>query len=122
MLLFANLLLLLLFYSCCCYCCLVLSHSREMRLCCFSLCSVLYFSGPAHILCLTVASGWNKEQCIPEVLPLLRHRTFCNVLRNSCYNTSVRYSIWLKIFATFASTCSNLALEKFNVDNHYRNI
>jgi hypothetical protein len=21
-------------------------------------------SGPAHILCLTVASGWNKERCV----------------------------------------------------------
>jgi hypothetical protein len=29
------------------------------------------FSGPAHILCLIVASGWNKERCIPEILPSL---------------------------------------------------
>ena len=29
------------------------------------------FSGPAHILCLIVASGWNKERCIPEILPFL---------------------------------------------------
>jgi len=27
---------------------------------------VFLFSGPAHILCLTVASGWNKERCMPE--------------------------------------------------------
>jgi hypothetical protein len=25
------------------------------------------FSGPAHILCLTVASGWNKERCTAEI-------------------------------------------------------
>jgi hypothetical protein len=28
---------------------------------------VFSFSGPAHILCLIVASGWNKERCIPEI-------------------------------------------------------
>jgi len=27
---------------------------------------IFSFSGPAHILCLTVASGWNKERCKPE--------------------------------------------------------
>jgi hypothetical protein len=26
-----------------------------------------FFPGPAHILCLTVASGWNKERCLPVV-------------------------------------------------------
>jgi hypothetical protein len=25
------------------------------------------FQVPAHILCLTVASGWNKERCTPEI-------------------------------------------------------
>jgi hypothetical protein len=24
-----------------------------------------------HASCLTVASGWNKERCIPEILPFL---------------------------------------------------
>jgi hypothetical protein len=28
---------------------------------------VLCVSGPAHILCLTVASGWNKERCTSEI-------------------------------------------------------
>jgi hypothetical protein len=27
----------------------------------------VFFSGPAHILCLTVASGWNKERCMTVV-------------------------------------------------------
>jgi len=26
----------------------------------------VFFAGPAHILCLTVASGWNKERCNPK--------------------------------------------------------
>jgi hypothetical protein len=26
-----------------------------------------FFSGPADILCLTVASGWKKERCRPEI-------------------------------------------------------
>jgi hypothetical protein len=30
-------------------------------------CSVSFVSGPAHILCLTVASGWNKELFIPAI-------------------------------------------------------
>jgi hypothetical protein len=34
-------------------------------------CSVLFVSGLAHILWLTVASGCNKERCIPEILSLL---------------------------------------------------
>jgi hypothetical protein len=29
------------------------------------------FSGPAHILCLSVASGCNKERCIAELSSLL---------------------------------------------------
>jgi hypothetical protein len=37
------------------------------------------FSGPAHILCLIVASGWNKEQCMPEIFSLLLTKLFCHV-------------------------------------------
>ena len=89
----------------------------------FLLCSVLFVSGPAHILCLTVASGWNKERCIPKILPLLRHRTSYIVLDAPCYNSSIRYSIWLKLFPnTSASICNILALEEFNDYNHYRSI
>jgi hypothetical protein len=32
---------------------------------CFLLCSVWFVSGPAHILRLTVASGWNKNGAFP---------------------------------------------------------
>jgi hypothetical protein len=63
--------------------CLAVSRSRETDLC--VLCFVLFVSSPAHILCLTVASGWNKERRIPEILPLLRHSTFCSVLGACCY-------------------------------------
>jgi hypothetical protein len=42
-----------------CSMCLLL-FLRNMLPVCFS------FSGPAHILCLNVASGWNKERCMPE--------------------------------------------------------
>jgi hypothetical protein len=70
------------------------AYSRNAPLC-FLLCSVLFVSGPAHILCLTVASGWNKERCILEILPLLYHRTFCNVLvQNQKFDMA-------EIFATF---------------------
>jgi hypothetical protein len=31
------------------------------------LCLFCVISGPAHILCLNVASGWNKERCTPEI-------------------------------------------------------
>jgi hypothetical protein len=31
---------------------------------CFLFC--FFVSGPAHILCLIVASGWNKEWCMPK--------------------------------------------------------
>ena len=81
----------------------------------FLLCSVLFVSGPAHILCLIVASGWNKERCIPKILPLLRHTTSYSVFGVSNYNSSMRYSIWLKLFPNIsASICNILALEEFN--------
>jgi hypothetical protein len=89
----------------------------------FLLCSVLFVSGPAHILCLIVASGWNKERCIPEILPLLRHKISYSVWRTSCYNSSTRYSIWLKLFPNISAfICNILPLEEFNDYNHYRNI
>jgi len=63
----------------------------------FLLCSVLFVAGPAHILCLTVASGCNKERCIPEILPLLCPR------HTHCFNSRIVYLIGLKVFATFLS-------------------
>jgi hypothetical protein len=41
-----------------------------MQVCLFSKCVLFCFffvSGPAHVLWFTVASGWNKERCIPAV-------------------------------------------------------
>jgi hypothetical protein len=37
------------------------------RCCCVCLFVCFFLSGPAHILCLTVASGWNKERCKPSI-------------------------------------------------------
>ena len=68
--------------------------AKRAFVCSFFVC-VLFVSGPAHILCLTVASGWNRERCIPEILRLLRHRNFCSVLDAHCYNFRVRYLSWL---------------------------
>ena len=88
----------------------------------FLLCSVLFVSGPAHILCLIVASGWNKERCIPEILSLSSHRTSYSVLGASCYNSSIRYSIWLMLSPNISAfICNSFALEEFNDYNHYRN-
>jgi hypothetical protein len=103
---------------------LALSRIRETRLCivcCVSLC-FFFVSGAAHILCLTVASGWNKERCIPEMLPLLCHKNFCSVLDAYHYNSRIRYFILLKFFFISASICSNLALDKFSFYILYGNI
>jgi len=76
-----------------------LSCSREMRLYVFScVCFVCFRSRLFHPL--IVASGWNKEQCIPEILPLLRHRTFCIVLCAFCYNYRIMCLVCLKFLAT----------------------
>ena len=42
-----------------CNLCLLLISVEQLFIC-------VFFSGPARILCLTVASGWNKERCMPE--------------------------------------------------------
>jgi hypothetical protein len=63
----------------------VFNCSRNVRVTAFTNCvlSLFFFfffwglfSGPAHVLCLTVASGWNKERCIPEILSLLLTKLF----------------------------------------------
>ena len=43
-----------------CNLCLLLLSVEQLLIC-------VFFSGPALILCLTVASGWNKERCAPEI-------------------------------------------------------
>jgi hypothetical protein len=60
------------------------------------------FSGPAHILCLTVASGWNKEGCVPRTLPYLCDDALCGVsgALPGRYHSSVGYFIWLTFSAT----------------------
>jgi hypothetical protein len=75
--------------------CLPLSERALVYLLCF----VLFVLSPTHIPCLTVANGWNKERCIPEVLPLLRHKSFCSALGSCYYNSRIRYLIWFEIFA-----------------------
>ena len=43
-----------------CNFCLLLLFVEQLLIC-------VFFSGPAHVLCLTVASGWNKERRMPEI-------------------------------------------------------
>jgi len=51
----------------------------------FCVCFVLFVSGPAHILCLTVASGWNKERCIPKYCDgYVKELFFFHCLRACC--------------------------------------
>jgi hypothetical protein len=53
---------------------------------------VSFVSGPAHTLCLTVASGWKKERCMPEievtvtvtVEPFASVKLFCLLLSLFC--------------------------------------
>ena len=93
-----------------------------MRLRFFLLCFVLFVSGPAHILCLTVASGWNKERCIPEALPLLHNRNFCRVLHACCHNPELDIRFGWIVRNTCVSTCDNLALVKSTVNSHYKHV
>jgi hypothetical protein len=72
------------------------AYLQNAHLICVCVCFVLFVSGPALILCLDVASGWNWERCIPEILRLLGHRNFCSVLDVHCYNFRVIYLIRLK--------------------------
>jgi hypothetical protein len=47
------------------FCLLLILWKFSCFICVF--CLFLLFQVPAHILCLTVASGWNKERCTPEI-------------------------------------------------------
>jgi hypothetical protein len=79
------------------------------------------FSGPAHILCLIVASGWNKERCIPEILLcLLSKMGSCSLLfqgviihLHCLLNSSVQiyintYNLTLSIWLSKASLQEDL--------------
>jgi hypothetical protein len=51
---------------------------------------VLFVSAPAHILCLTVASGWNKERCAPEILITVTSTAKPSILVNLLYMLTTR--------------------------------
>jgi hypothetical protein len=46
---------------------LLITYSLFLLLFLCLCCLFCFFSGPAHILCLNAASGWNKERCIPKI-------------------------------------------------------
>ena len=48
----------------------------KLRLLFVCVCVFFFLSGPAHILCLTVASGWNKEQCTPAAIDIITSQNF----------------------------------------------
>ena len=75
-------------------------HPRNAPFC-FCVCFVLFVSGPAHILCLAVASGWNKERCIPEILWLLCQRVFSSVVQHAVKIPRNVDLTRLKFLATF---------------------
>jgi hypothetical protein len=50
------------------------------------------FSGPAHILCLTVASGWNKERCEPEIDFSILHSEINFIITHSKIDFSITHS------------------------------
>jgi hypothetical protein len=74
-------------------------------------CSVSFVSGPAHILCLTVASGWNKEWC------MLKNWNLCYIkFKGPHFDWSTSYfrptciilyfSILLQYFITWYIVCT----------------
>jgi hypothetical protein len=64
--------------------------------CCCIFCFVLFVSAPAHILCLTVASGWNKERCMPEIEITVTMTEKSSILVNLLYLLTIR--VWLYKF------------------------
>jgi hypothetical protein len=56
----------------------------------FRCCCVCFVSGPAHILHLTVASGWNKERCPPEIELSVTVTVKSSILVNLLYLLTTR--------------------------------
>jgi hypothetical protein len=79
--------------------------------CVFFFVFVFFVSGPAHILCLTVASGWNKERCTPEIEITVTVTAKSSILVNLLYILSTR--VWL-CFSQVWATCV--------LDISYRNV